>query len=427
MRMRLSLASSASVIAAAALTTLITLAANTHARPLVNLDPTDAQAPFEASSNSGAGAWWDHHSVVGGAADSLTIWGRLTRDDNYAMLVRVLEFEQDTIALLDDPDAQITLFAPSNDALRGGGLNPSAPSTLPDLAAALSAPGAHVHRARWKNLAHNLLRYHIVPSPAPLSAIARNSTLPTALKPFDGSGAGIARRIHVEHSLVPLRPALRVNWWAKVVSSAPATNGYLHTLDQALVPPSSVFEEMFLVSRYLSTTTTAIQRAGLDLGWEDGEGEPLVTAFAPSNDAWNALPADLHYFLFSRKGNKALKKLLKYHTAPGVLLLSEVVAGAEAEGEVKADGTFKRVVELESGSGEQLQVTLEKARLLPINGAVKTSVKINGVKARLIDVPATNGAWHMIDKVLVPPARGASPRGGWADWQLWLDDWASSA
>jgi uncharacterized surface protein with fasciclin (FAS1) repeats len=129
-----------------------------------------------------------------------------------------------------------------------------------------------------------------------------------------------------------------------------------------------VFEEMFLVSRYLSTTTTAIQRAGLDLGWEDGEGVPLVTAFAPSNDAWNALPADLHYFLFSRKGNKALKKLLKYHTAPGVLLLSEVVAGAEAEGEVKADGTFKRVAELESGSGEQLQVTLEKARLLPING-----------------------------------------------------------
>ncbi|KAL1405962.1 hypothetical protein Q8F55_007644 [Vanrija albida] len=404
-----SLSSAASVIIAAA--TLLALAS---ARPLVNLDPSDAQAPFEAAT-----AWWDHSNV---AADSLTIWGRLTRDDNYAMLVRVLEFEQDTIALLDDPDAQLTFFAPSNDALRGGGRNPSAPSTLPDLAAALSSPSPHVHRARWKALAHSLLRYHVVPGVAPLSAIARNSTLPTAL-----SGAGRAQRIHVEHSLVPLRPALRVNWWAKVVSSAPTTNGYIHTLDQALVPPSSVFEEMFLVSRYLSTTTAAVQRAGLDLGWEDGEGTPLVTMFAPSNDAWNALPADLHYFLFSRRGNKALRKLLEYHTVPGVLLHSEVVVGAEAEGEIKTDGTFKRTVAVDSGTGDRLKVTLEKARLLPINGAIKTSVKVNGAKAKVVDVPATNGAWHMIDKVLVPPARGASAKGGWADWQLWLDEWATSA
>jgi hypothetical protein len=39
----------------------------------------------------------------------------------------VRQFEQDTIALLDDPDAQITFFAPNNDALRGGGVSQPRP------------------------------------------------------------------------------------------------------------------------------------------------------------------------------------------------------------------------------------------------------------------------------------------------------------
>ena len=52
------------------------------------------------------------------------------------------------------------------------------------------------------------------------------------------------------------------------------------------------------------------------------EGSPVVTAFVPSNKAFSRLPRKLQLFLFSPFGERALKKLLQYHTVPDIALFT---------------------------------------------------------------------------------------------------------
>lgn len=295
-----------------------------------------------------------------------------------------------------------------------------------------------------------MLKYHILPQGHDAQGLAQNSTMATALKPHDGSADGLARRIHIQKQVVP--PALTINFYAKVKSSSSARNGQLHELEHPLLPPGSVFDEMFVASKWLSTSTSAIQRAGgtkyLDWGYDREKskpgkpvfsGTPLVTFFAPSNDAWDSLPPRLHFFLFSRFGRHALAKLLMYHAVPHTLLHTEIVHHAkhkkkvEAEAGLGDDPSFRCEFEVESALGKdaKLKIVAEKKRIVPIEGAVVISMKVNEEDVKVLDVPASNGAWHVIDKVLCPPHKHkkgymayADP---WADWEDWFPAWAEEA
>lgn len=75
--------------------------------------------------------------------------------------------------------------------------------------------------------------------------------------------------------------------------------------------------------------TSALQRSdltrNLDLRWvrdEGLKGASLVTIFAPTNRAFDALPKRLRSYLFSPFGERALKKLLQYHIIPNTVLHS---------------------------------------------------------------------------------------------------------
>lgn len=283
-----------------------------------------------------------------------------------------------------------------------------------------------------------MLKYHILPQGHSAQSLAQNSTMATALKPHDGSADGFHRRIHIEKQALP--PSLTINFYAKVKESSDARNGKIHELDHPLLPPGSIFDEMFVASKWLSTTTSAIQRAGgthyVDWGYDHEKskpgkpvfsGTPLTTLFAPSNDAWNALPPRLHFFLFSRFGRQSLGKLLAYHVVPRTLLHAEVVHHVNRKDKKVSslgdDPSFHREFEIESGLGSKakLKIVVDKKRLVPIEGAVHTSMKVNGEDVKVLDVPASNGAWHVIDKVLCPPhehKKGeATNTDPWANWE----------
>lgn len=297
-----------------------------------------------------------------------------------------------------------------------------------------------------KKIAHAVLQYHILPQGHSAAELAQNSTMATALHPHDGSSDGLHRRVHLQKQLIP--PAMVVNFYAKVQSSEKARNGYLHELDHPLLPPGSIFDELFLSSKWLSTSSSAIQRVGgrhyVDWGYDHEKsrpgkpkfsGTPLATFFAPSNDAWNELPEHLHFFLFSRFGIHVLGKLLAYHYVPHTLVLSEVVHHAKHDKKHIAsnldddDPSFHREIEVPSGLGEKakLKIVMDKVKVLPVEGATKTTIKVNDQDVKVIDIPASNGAWHIIDKVLCPPhhhKKKPDDDGGdefdadpWADWE----------
>jgi uncharacterized surface protein with fasciclin (FAS1) repeats len=121
----------------------------------------------------------------------------------------------------------------------------------------------------------------------------------------------------------------------------------------------------------LSTLNKLINDAGLA---DTLRGVGPYTVFAPSDDAFKAVPAATLDAL--AKDKERLKAVLAYH----------VVAGQTLAADVK-NGPAKT---LHGGS-----VALSKAG---------TFVTVEDAVVTQADVPATNGVVHVIDRVLMPPA-----------------------
>jgi uncharacterized surface protein with fasciclin (FAS1) repeats len=98
------------------------------------------------------------------------------------------------------------------------------------------------------------------------------------------------------------------------------------------------------------------------------------TVFAPTNDAFDALPAGVLEQLLLPSNKDALIKILTYHVIP-----SEISSGAIADGEV---------------------VTVEGQA---VTLATMGGVTVNGANVVTADVLADNGVIHAIDAVILPP------------------------
>merc|ERR1712194_727740 len=122
----------------------------------------------------------------------------------------------------------------------------------------------------------------------------------------------------------------------------------------------------------LSTLVTALQAAGLV---DTLAGSGPFTVFAPTNEAFAAVPAaELKYLLNNKT---ALTEVLEYHVASGKVLSTDL-----------SDGEKIKTLE-----GEDVTVTIT-------NG---TTVKIDDATVQTANVEASNGVVHIIDKVMIPP------------------------
>ncbi|MGC1395930.1 MAG: fasciclin domain-containing protein [Coleofasciculaceae cyanobacterium] len=121
-----------------------------------------------------------------------------------------------------------------------------------------------------------------------------------------------------------------------------------------------------------STLVKAVQAAGLA---ETLSGKGPFTLFAPTNEAFAALPQGTLENLLKPENRDALRKVLTYHVVSGDLMAKDLQSGKVATVE---------------GSPVAVQVQ---------QGSVKVN-KANVVKA---DIDAKNGVIHVIDSVLLPP------------------------
>lgn len=128
--------------------------------------------------------------------------------------------------------------------------------------------------------------------------------------------------------------------------------------------------EVAAASGSFSTLVSAIQVAGL--AGTLSEGGPF-TVFAPSEEAFAALPAGLLEKLLKPENKAVLAKILTYHVVSGKVLSSEVKDGAVA-----------------SVEGSELTFS------------TTGGVMVNDAKVTTPDVQASNGVIHVIDKVLLP-------------------------
>jgi uncharacterized surface protein with fasciclin (FAS1) repeats len=119
-----------------------------------------------------------------------------------------------------------------------------------------------------------------------------------------------------------------------------------------------------------STLVAAVKAAGLV---ETLNGAGPFTVFAPTNEAFSALPAGLLDKLLLPANKKSLTKILTYHVIPAKVMAADVTAGKVA-------------------TAEGSKVTI----------ATADGVKVDKATVTATDVEATNGVIHVIDQVLVP-------------------------
>ena len=121
------------------------------------------------------------------------------------------------------------------------------------------------------------------------------------------------------------------------------------------------------------TLVAAVQAAGLV---DTLKGDGPFTVFAPTDDAFAALPAGTVEDLLKPENKDKLVAILTYHVVAGKVMASDVV-------------------------GTETMAATVQGQELKIDGS--EGVKINGATVTAADVKASNGVIHVIDKVLLPP------------------------
>ncbi len=133
-----------------------------------------------------------------------------------------------------------------------------------------------------------------------------------------------------------------------------------------------------------STLVTAVTAAGLG---ETLSGEGPFTVFAPTNAAFDALPAGTVEDL-TTNNTETLGSILTYHVVAGELMAADVLEAINGAG---PDGYT-----LETVNGGTLTATLVDGNVV-LTDAVGNTATVTGT-----DVDASNGVIHVIDTVLMP-------------------------
>lgn len=122
-----------------------------------------------------------------------------------------------------------------------------------------------------------------------------------------------------------------------------------------------------------NTLATALKAAGLV---ETLKGKGPFTVFAPTDDAFRKLPAGTLEKLLADKAQ--LTKVLTYHVVAGKVLAADVV----------------KLTEAKTVEGSSARISVKDGK-----------VKVDGANVVKTDVGASNGVIHVLDAVILPPAK----------------------
>jgi len=152
----------------------------------------------------------------------------------------------------------------------------------------------------------------------------------------------------------------------------------------AAMYPSKNIVENAVNSREHTTLVAAVKAAGLV---ETLQSKGPFTVFAPTNAAFDKLPAGTVDTLLKPENLKTLQKILTYHVVAGKMNAADI---AKAIKMGKGKATLKTV------SGGTLTAMM-KGKVLQI-----TDENGNNSNVTIADVNQSNGVIHVIDTVVLP-------------------------
>jgi transforming growth factor-beta-induced protein len=151
-----------------------------------------------------------------------------------------------------------------------------------------------------------------------------------------------------------------------------ASNGVIHVIDTVMMPETRNIVEVAQGAGTFNTLLAAATAAGLaDLLGSEGP----FTVFAPTDAAFEKLPAGTVQTLLRPENKETLANILKFHVVPGRIYSDQAIEAGRAE------TALGQTVDIRSANGN---VTVQKARVVTA------------------DLEAANGVIHVIDQVILP-------------------------
>jgi len=209
-----------------------------------------------------------------------------------------------------------------------------------------------------------ILTYHVVPGAVDAAKVVKLSNATT----LNGQRVDIAVK----------DGAVMVDKAKVVVTDIKCSNGVIHVIDSVILPVSDNIPATAVKAGTFKTLVAAVKAAGLV---DALSGDKPLTVFAPSDEAFARLPEGTVASLLKPENIDQLKQILLYHVV---------------EGRVYSDQALK-LKEAPTLAGSTLKISARK------KGAF-----INKSKLTALDIEASNGVIHVIDAVLMPPAKKVS-------------------
>src|SRR4051794_503815 len=163
---------------------------------------------------------------------------------------------------------------------------------------------------------------------------------------------------------------------AKLVIATATALGMISAGTSAQAAEQDVVDTAVAAGQF-KTLAAALSGAGLT---NTLKGPGPFTVLAPTDDAFAKLPAGTVESLLKPENKDKLVSILTYHVIPAKAMAADVV---------KLDGKS-----VKSAQGSGIEVTVDGG-----------TVKVNNAKVIKTDVLCSNGVIHVIDTVIMPPAR----------------------
>ncbi|WP_276374567.1 fasciclin domain-containing protein [Chryseolinea sp. H1M3-3] len=249
---------------------------------------------------------------------------------------------------------KLTLFAPTNEAFTAAGI-----TTLPDEATL-----------------NSVLKYHVIDDEVLAAELPSGSAaIPTLNGDFYLSNNGAA--------------GVFINAKSKVVATdITGSNGVVHVINRTLVPPSKSIAQLAIdlstgANPEFTQLVAALGRTGgtaTDLLEAASNGEANITVFAPTDASFQQLYTALGVAGVNDIPLETLSAVLQHHIVGARVFSTDLTNGnvATLNGNVAISATNSTVTD---GKGNVANLSSN---------------------APLLDVLATNGVIHTIDRVLLP-------------------------
>ena len=244
-----------------------------------------------------------------------------------------------------------TVFAPTNDAFNRF----------------LTANGLTATQLLASDGLGETLTYHVVGALVPASSVSAGKVTSVSGDPF----------------YVSIAPnnEIWINGNTKITATdVMASNGIIHVLDNVITPPTQSIAQIAIASTTaaqpeFTQLVAALVRANLAGAFQGGFDDDL-TVFAPTDAAFRNLYAALGVTSVDEIPLETLTAVLQYHVVPARAFSQDLRQGASLPTLL---------------TGKNLTVNLSD---LKINDA--------GLVAAALNIHATNGVIHVIDKVMLP-------------------------